>query len=168
MQNQVFVADRGNEFSVSSQLNADSGSTGTYIAVRDTDNLTEVDTCTHASRIGVMVANGHTIFSSHTGLLMLPSGHPLRAFIFSDLKTSLLSISDLADIGYKITYSKLIVEFVLNDILIFEGQRDIRTGLWMVDFAVFKPHAGMAINRKQTSVDVSAKEHASNLSINLA
>ena len=81
-QNQVFVADRGNEFSVSSKLNADSGSTGTYIAVRDTNNITEVQPFTPASRIGVMVANGHTIVSTHTGLLMLPSGHSLRAFIF--------------------------------------------------------------------------------------
>ena len=116
--NQVFIADRGLEFSVSSKLNADSGSTGTYIAVRETNKLTEVEPCTHASRIGVMVANGHTIFSSHTALLMLPSGHSLRAFIFADLKTSLLSISDLVDIGYRITYSKLIVEFQLNNIVV--------------------------------------------------
>ena len=66
VKNQVFVANCGNEFSVSSQLNADSGSTGTYIAIRDTNNLTEVQPCTPNSRIGVMVANGQTIFSKHT------------------------------------------------------------------------------------------------------
>jgi hypothetical protein len=103
--NKVFSADRGDDFSVSNKLNADSGSTGTYIAVRDTDNITEVKPCTPASRIGVMVANGQTIFSTHTGSLVLPSGHSLTAHIFSDLNTSLLSISDLADIGYKIIYS---------------------------------------------------------------
>ena len=136
--NEVFSADRGNDSSVSNKLNADSGSSGTYIAVCDTEKLTEVKPCTPASRIGVMVANGQTIFSTHTGSLALPSGHSLRAYIFSNLKTSLLSISDLADIGYRITYSKLIVEFVLSGKTIFEGQRDRRTGLWMVDFSVLK------------------------------
>jgi hypothetical protein len=77
--NKAFAADRGNEFSVSSQLNADSGSSGTYIAVRDTNNITDLQMCTPASRIGVMVANGQTIFSTHTGSLALPSGHSLRA-----------------------------------------------------------------------------------------
>ena len=138
MQNQSFAADRGNEFSVSSQINADSGSSGTYIAVRDVSNLTDVQPSTHASRIGVMVANGQTIFSTHTGTLSLPSGHSLTAHIFSDLNTSLLSIGDLADIGYTIIYSKVKVEFKLKNKTEFEGQRDVRTGLWMVDFSVFK------------------------------
>ena len=127
MKNQVFVADRGSEFSVSSELNADSGSTGTYIAVKDTCNITDLQMCTPASRIGVMVANGQTIFSTHTGSLILPSGHLLRAHIFTDLNTSLLSISDLADIGYEITYSKLKVDFKLSNTIMFEGQRDMRT-----------------------------------------
>ena len=62
VKNKAFIADRGKEFSVSSQLNADSGSSGTYIAVRDTNNITDLQMCTPASGIGVMVANGHTIF----------------------------------------------------------------------------------------------------------
>ena len=132
--NNAFVADRGKEVSVSGQLNADSGSTGTYIAIRDVSNLTDVQPSTNASRIGVTVANGQTIFSTHTGTLSLPSGHSLRAHIFSDLNTSLLSIGDLADIGYSITYSKVKVEFKLENKTVFEGQRDIRTGLWVVDF----------------------------------
>ena len=69
---------------------------------------------------------------------MVPSGHVLRAHIFSELNTSLLSISDLVDLGYRITYSKLKVEFNLNGTNVFEGERDARTGLWMVDFSVFK------------------------------
>jgi hypothetical protein len=136
--NQALAADRGNEFSVSRQINADSGSSGTYIAVRDVSNLTDVQPSTQASRIGVMVANGQTIFSTHTGTLSLPSGHSLTAHIFSDLNTSLLSIGDLADIGYTIIYSKVKVEFKLKNKTEFEGQRDVRTGLWMVDFSVFK------------------------------
>jgi hypothetical protein len=79
------------------------------------------------------------MFSSHTGSLMLPSGHLLRAHIFSELNTSLLSISDLVDIGYEITYSKAKVDFTMEGTSIFEGQRNLRTGLWMVDFAIFKP-----------------------------
>ena len=35
--NKVFSADRGDKFSVSSKMNADSGSSGTYIAVKDTE-----------------------------------------------------------------------------------------------------------------------------------
>ena len=136
--NKVFSADRGDEFSVSSKMNADSGSSGTYIAVKDSSKITDVQLCTPASRIGVMVANGQTIFSTHTGSLILPSGHLLRAHIFADLNTSVLSISDLADIGYEITYSKLKVDFKLSNTVMFEGQRDMRTGLWMVDFSVFK------------------------------
>ena len=75
--NKAFAADRGNEFSVSSQINADSGSSGTYIAVRNTNNITDLQMCTPPSRISS---------------LALPSGHSLRAYIFSDLKNSLLSI----------------------------------------------------------------------------
>ena len=127
--------------------------------------------CTPASRIGVMVANGHTIFSTHTGSLALPSGHSLRAYVFSDLKTSLLSISDLADIGYRITYSKLTVEFIIDGKTIFEGQRDTRTGLWMVDFSVFKSQncVGRAMSsHAQTSVAASATERASKPTTRLA
>ena len=58
----VINADRGKDFSVSNKLNADSGSTGTYIAVKDTCKITDLQMCTPASRIGVMVANGETIF----------------------------------------------------------------------------------------------------------
>ena len=111
-----------------------------------------------------MVANGQTIFSSHTGSLALPSGHSLRAYVFSDLKTSLLSISDLADIGYRITYSKLTVEFIIDGKTIFEGQRDTRTGLWMVDFSVFKSQncVGKAMSsHAHTSVAAFTTERAS-------
>ena len=169
MQNQSFAADRGENFSVSSQLNADSGSSGTYIAIRDSNNLTDVQPCTVASRIGVTVANGHTIFSTHTGTLCLPSGHSLRAHIFADLNTSLLSIGDLADIGYLITYSKIKVEFKLLNNTIFEGQRDSRTGLWMVEFAVFdskinsassqaiKNPSGPTVKFAQPAVEVNSR-----------
>ena len=124
--------------SVSRKLNADSGSSGTYIAVRDISALTDIRPSTSTSRIGVTVANGSTMYSSHIGYLTLPSGHLLKAHIFEELNTSLLSISDLVDIGYEITYSKAKVDFVLANVSIFEGQRDMRTGLWMVDLSVFK------------------------------
>ena len=125
-------------FSVSRQLNADSGSSGTYICVRDISALTDIQPSTSTSRIGVTVADGNTMFSSHTGRLTLPSGHSLLAYIFEDLNTSLLSISDLVDIGYEVTYSKAKVDFMIENKSVFEGQRDLRTGLWMVDFSIFK------------------------------
>ena len=122
----VQFANSANNFSVPKKINADSGSTGTYIAVRDKHFLTDVQPCTNVSRVGVKVANGQTIMSSHTGLLKIPSGHFLRAHIFSELTTSLLSISDLADLGYEITYSETKVEFDLNGEIMFSNQR---TGL---------------------------------------
>ena len=76
------TVDTGTSFSVSRQFNADSGSSGTYVAVRDSSSLSDVRATTESSRIGVTVANGETIFSSHTGYLTLPSGHLLRAHIF--------------------------------------------------------------------------------------
>ena len=134
----VHSAHSANSFSGSQKFNADSGSTGTYLAVRDKHVLTDIQPCTGNSRISVKVANGQNIISSHTGNLMVPSGHMLRAHIFPELNTSLLSISDLADLGYKISYSELKVEFDLGGTVVFEGDRDFRTGLWMVDFSVFK------------------------------
>ena len=135
--NEEPAADRGNAFSVAGQINADSGSSGTYVSIRDSSALFDVRATTQSSRIDVTVANGETIFSSHTGSLKLPSGHLLRAHIFSEFNTSLLSISDLVDIGYEITYSKQKVDFKIGEAVIFEGQRDLRTGLWMVNFSVF-------------------------------
>ena len=133
----VHSASSANNFSGSGKINADSGSTGTYIAVRDKNALTDIQPCTAFSRISVTVANGQNILSSHTGNLVVPSGHVLRAHIFSELNTSLLSISDLVDLGYRIIYSKLKVEFDLGGTVVFEGERDTRTGLWMVNFSVF-------------------------------
>ena len=86
--NEEPTVDRGNALSVSGKINADSGSSGTYVAIRDSSALVDVRATTQSSRIGVMVANGETMFSSHTGSLMLPSGHLLRAHIFAELDTS--------------------------------------------------------------------------------
>ena len=107
--------------------------------MRDISALTDIQISTSTSRIGVTVANGTTIYSSHTSRLILSSGHSLLTHIFEELNTSLLSISDLVDIGYEVTYSKAMVDFMIGEKSVFEGQRDLRTGLWMVDFSIFKP-----------------------------
>ena len=72
--NYSLAADRGSSFSVSRKMNADSGSSGTYVAIRDSHFLTDVRATTENSRIGVTVANGETIFSSHIGVLHCRAG----------------------------------------------------------------------------------------------
>ena len=136
--NNSFVQSAANEISVSvDSINADSGSSGNYISIRDIKYLTQLQPCTDATRISVKVANGQVIHSSHSGQLVLPSGHTVPAHTFAEMHGSLLSVSSLVDIGYKVLYSAEKVEFILNSKTVFEGQRDMVTRMWMVNFSVF-------------------------------
>ncbi len=56
------------------------------------------------------------------------------AYIFPQLKGSLLSILQLVNVGLQVTYCADFVTGVSTDNnTVFQGNRDIRTGLWMVD-----------------------------------
>jgi hypothetical protein len=66
---------------------------------------------------------------------------------------SLLSVSSLVDIGYKVLYSAEKVEFILNSKTVFEGQRDMVTRMWMVNFSVFSGPAQTAV----PAVEVNSK-----------
>ena len=98
----------------SHQANADSGSSGIYIAVQDINCLSDIQPCNDNNKIHVTVANGHIIESSYIGKLSVPSGHVLSAYIFPGINGSLLSVSSFVDLGYIVSYSTHKVEFSLN------------------------------------------------------
>ena len=74
----------------------------------------------------------------------MPGGDTLQAYIFPEINGSLISVSTFVDIGYTVTYDNKIVAFKKNDVIIFEGQRDSSSGLWMVDLNIFKPSSYLA------------------------
>ena len=80
--NMFLSASSANISATSHVVNADSGSSGIYIAVKDTNCLIDVQQCTKQNKIQVTVANGHNIESSHIGKLIVPSGHNIAAYIF--------------------------------------------------------------------------------------
>ena len=113
--------------------------------MRDISCLSDIQQCSDANRIKVIVANGHSIESSHIGKLFVPSGHTISAYIFPGINGSLLSVSSFVDLGYIVSYSSDKVEFSLQGKVIFQGERDKISKLWMVDLALFqKPVASAA------------------------
>jgi len=116
------------------QVNADSGATGNYLTVADISVLRDVCTSSPAQQITVAVANGTLLQSTHHGFLDVPGYGAMIAYIFPQLKGSLLSISQLVNLGLRVTYcADFVTGFDADDNTVFQGNRDIRTGLWMVD-----------------------------------
>ena len=115
--------------------NADTGATGTYIAKRDIHCVDNVSTCRPESKISVQVANGQAITSTHEGNLYTPDGSVMKAHIFPDISDSLLSVSQLVDLGFTAEYDSTGVKFSKNKSVIFKGIRDPISRLWMVDLA---------------------------------
>jgi hypothetical protein len=105
-------ADRASDKQgISGVANADSGSSGVYIATRDISCLSNVESCNNFNKINVTVANGQSIASSHIGQLRVPSGHTITAYIFPNINGSLLSVSSFVDLGYIVSYSEKKVDF---------------------------------------------------------
>ena len=71
------------------------------------------------------------------GEIQLPDGTVIKAFIFPGINGSLLSISQLVDNGFIVTYTHDKVLFIKGVELIFSGLRDPVSRLWMVDLALF-------------------------------
>ena len=116
------------------RANADSGATGNYLTVADIGVLRDVCISAPAQRIAVAVANGTLLQSTHHGFLDVPGHGPMIAYIFPQLKGSLLSISQLVNVGLRVTYCADFVTGVdTANNTVFQGNRDDRTGLWMVD-----------------------------------
>ena len=55
------------------------------------------------------------------------------AYIFPTFKGSLISISQIVNLGLTVTYCKDFVTFLKDDFPIFQGDRDTQSGLWMID-----------------------------------
>ena len=114
--------------------NADSGATGTYLRLEDTKVLRDLKVSLPVHQITVAVAEGTLIKSTHHGYLDVPGHGPMLAHIFPQLRGSLLSISQLVNMGLHASYCSNFVTFFDRDNKeILQGNRDLRTGLWMVD-----------------------------------
>ena len=114
--------------------NADSGATGTYLRLADIKVLRDVKMSTPTTQITVAVAEGTLIKSTHHGYLDVPGHGAMIAHIFPQLQGSLLSIYQLVNMGLHASYcSNFVTFFDCDNKEIFQGNRDLRTGLWMVD-----------------------------------
>jgi hypothetical protein len=92
----------------------------------------------------VKVANGNVITSTHIDTITAPDGSIVKAHLFPNIETSLLSISEFIDHGYTVIYEKHAVKFVKDNQIVFTGHRDINTRLWMVDLSIFNNSKNMA------------------------
>lgn len=122
-----------------SLANADSGASGNYLTLSHKHLLRDVKVSSPTEQIVVSVAEGTLIHSTHHGFLDVPGHGPMMAYIFPQLKGSLLSISELVNVGLHIAHCKnFVTAFDNKENVIFQGNRDIRTGLWMVDLQLLK------------------------------
>jgi len=121
----------------SNLANADTGATGSYIAKRDAKCINNVVPCTPANQVAVEVANGQIITSTHVGELQVPDGAAIEAFVIPAISNSLLSISQVVDVGFTVIYSKDKVAFMKDKQEVFSGLRDPVSRLWMVDLSLF-------------------------------
>ncbi len=94
-------------------------------------------------QINVQVANGEIITSSHVGQLSLPDSFVLNASVFSKIRDSLLSTSQLVDLGFTVVYDTHSLHYVVKDkITHFSGKTDPVSRLWMVNLSLLaKPIA---------------------------
>jgi hypothetical protein len=114
--------------------NADSGATGNYLTLADIRVLRDLRISEPNEQISVAVANGTLLQSTHHGFLDVPGHGAMIAYIFPQLKGSLLSVSQLVDVGLEVTYcANFVIGFNKQDEIVFQGNRDRNTGLWMVD-----------------------------------
>ena len=114
--------------------NADSGATVNYIRLADINVLRDVRVSSPAEQIAVAVADGNLLHSTHHGFLDVPGHGAMIAYVFPQLRGSLLFISKLINCGLKVLYcSDFVTGFDKRDKPVFQGNRDVQTGLWMVD-----------------------------------
>ena len=115
--------------------NADTGTTGHYIAMKDMNCLQNVRTVAPHERVTVVMPTGEEIHSTHTGELnfsQLPQGQ--RVHVFEHLWGSLLGIGDLCDIGLTAVFDRTDVYIVDTECeqVVLTGKRDPKTRLWMI------------------------------------
>ena len=117
--------------------NADTGATGNYISLSDIKCVRDIQISTPHEQIKVQVANGKVELSSHHGYLDVPGAGAMIAYIFPTFKGSLISISQIVNLGLTVTYCNNFVTFLKDNIPIFQGNRDPQSGLWMIDLTAF-------------------------------
>jgi hypothetical protein len=124
------------------EANADTGTTGHYIALKDINCLTNVQPVTDKTRITVTLPTGEEIGSTHTGdLKYSPHRDAQRVHVFKSLWGSLLGIGDLCDIGLTAVFTKTAVYMVDTDAdeVVLTGRRDKATRLWMIALTPISP-----------------------------
>ena len=122
--------------------NADTGSNGHYIALKDINCLQNVRPVTPAEAISVILPAGEKIKSTHTGELNfseLRGGK--RVHVFKSLWGSLLGIGDLCDEGLIAVFTKdaVFIVDVEAQTVILTGNRDAETRLWMIALRPITP-----------------------------
>ena len=138
--------------------NTDTGTTGMFFAWKDSPALRELQETNH----GVIVKqpDGSILKSSHIGILDIPTIGPTTAHIFPTLVGSLISISVLADLGLTAIYSDKFVIIKQGEREVLRGNRDRKTGLWMIDLALFtQTHTASLAIQVHTQADVAAFWH---------
>ena len=140
------------------RANADTGTTGNYFAIKDISmlrNVTKTDT-----GIAVMQPDGSSVTSTHTGILDIPTVGFTIAHIFPTLVGSLISISVLVDLGLTATYTDLFVIICKGEREVLRGDRDLKTGLWMLDLHDFtQTHTAALAIQTRTQAEVAAFWH---------
>lgn len=113
--------------------NADTGSTGHYMAFRDASILKHLQIASNP--ITVTLPDGSCSTSTHTAVLDIPAlpDAARRVDVFPDFVSSLLSIGVLCDSGMIATYDATSVTISLNNEVVLSGIRNPATNLWMVD-----------------------------------
>ena len=139
--------------------NADTGATGNYLTLSDISVLREVKQSSPSEQISVAVATGALVRSTHHGYLDVPGHGSMIAYCFPGLKGSLLSVSALVNVGLHVLYCKdFVTAFDAEENVVFQGQRDLQTGLWMVDLQLLSsvantPHIATAAVRLDSVAD---------------
>ena len=133
--------------------NADAGTTGNYFALKDITVLREVKLTNFG--ITVKQPDGSAIVSTHVGILDIPTIGPTTAHIFPTLVGSLISISVLVELGLNATYTKEHVIIREGEREVLRGNRDARSGLWMLDLSLFvQTHSAAPAIRIKTQADL--------------
>ena len=126
------------------EANADTGSNGHYIALKDMNCLHNVRAVAPHEAITVTLPAGEEIHSTHTGELKFSPNHEAQqVHVFQTLWGSLLGIGDLCDAGLIAVFDKQKVSIVdpVAESVVLTGDRDSRTRLWMIALKPITPTA---------------------------
>ena len=126
--------DTNSAFTASSIICADTGATHHLFRKSDISTLIDI----HHTSLTVQLPNGEHISAIGAGTLFIPQlPHPLLVYIFpdTDLKISLLSISQLCSIGCHATFTDQRIHITYNGITIIDNKKSVTDMLWHVHFA---------------------------------